>query len=307
VIVRKAPIGNPELMNDKTQNNPAEIDLFYFFRPLSRLFKKAGAGLVYSVRKMFYNKFLFASVVIILTLAGFSLRYILPPGFETQGIFISNTLSGRYCSLLLKNLNKLKSDENRPILAQQLGLSLEAAKDIRSIRLSSMSDTFALQKKDTTLSLFRITLILASMDHLPDIQKALVNYLENNEYAMKRKEARRKALESLKTTLDHKLESLDSLKNIVNSSIIPRSEGKGIILGEPVNPVSVYQAEIAYYKEQLVIDEALATIDNIEIVQPFFKLNKTNYPRYNFMMAISFLASLFIAYLAVLGFGRIPR
>ena len=107
--------------------------------------------------------------------------------------------------------------------------------------------------------------------------------------------------------MNYKLQSLDSLKKIVNSSIIPRSEGKGIILGEPVDPVSVYQAEIGYFREQLSIDQALATIDNIEIIQPFLKSNQTNYPQYNRLMKIFFLASLIIAGLAVLIFGKRPK
>ena len=173
--------------------------------------------------------------------------------------------------------------------------------------MSNMRDTFLIDKKDSTISLFKITLTLKSVQHLDTIQWGLVNYLENNEYAIKRKDAKRKALEAMKANLNHKLEGLDSLKKIVNSSIIPRSEGKGIILGEPIDPVSIYQAEMGYYREQLNIDQALATIDNIEVIQPFLKLNHTNYPRYNWLMGWFFLTSLAIALLFVLVFGRKPK
>lgn len=293
-------------MTDKTPNNPAEIDLLYFFRPFGKGIIKIWNALVYSFRKVFYNKILFAAVVLITTIAGYSLRFLIPPAFQTQGIFVSNVLSGKFCSVLLKNLNSLKSEENKPELAVRLGLSLDATLDISSITLKNMRDTFTLEKRDTALSVFTVTLVLKRMDHLDSIQWALVNYLENNEFAVKRKQARRNALEKLRETLSTKLESLDSLKQIVNSSIIPRSEGRGIILGEPVNPVSVYQAEIAYYKEQLAIDEALATIDNIEIIQPFFKINRPNHPRYNYMMAVSFVIGLFLAFIVVLWLGKKP-
>jgi hypothetical protein len=188
-----------------------------------------------------------------------------------------------------------------------LKIGNEAAGDIQSINMSTMRDTFLLEKKDSAISLFKITLTLRSVQHLDSIQWALINYLENNEYSIKRKEAKRKALEAMKANLNYKLQSLDSLKKIVNSSIIPRSEGKGIILGEPIDPVSIYQAEVAYYREQLNIDQALATIDNIEVIQPFFKFNQTNYPRYNWIMAWCFLASLVIASLVILLFGKMPK
>jgi hypothetical protein len=113
------------------------------------------------------------------------------------------------------------------------------------------------------------------------LQNGIVNYLENNNYALKSREAKRKSLLSLKANLDLKLKSLDSLKQIVNNSIVPRSQGQGIILGEPINPVGVYQAEVAYFKEQLYLEESLVTLDNVEIVQPFITTSKPNYPRFN--------------------------
>src|SRR6185503_11988704 len=290
-------------MSEQKQNS-AEIDLYYFFKPIGTAIKKIGAALDRAGTKIRANIFTFIIIVLVITLAGFSLLYILKPAYKTQGIFISNILPGRYCSILLKNLNDLKGEKNKPVLAQLLKISNEAAGDIRSISMSSMRDTFLIERKDSTLSLFKITLILRSIQNLDTIQSALVNYLENNEYALKRKEAKRKALEALKANLNIKMQGFDSLKKIVNSSIIPRSEGKGIILGEPIDPVGIYNAEISYFREQLSIDQALATIDNIEIIQPFFKINQTNYPRYNWIMAWFFIGSLVIASFIILLFGK---
>jgi len=293
-------------MSEQKQNN-AEIDLLYFFKPVGTAFKKIGNTLNYATRKLTANIILFAVIVLLITLAGYSLRYVLKPAYRTQGIFVSNILPGKYCSILLENLNNLKGEKNIPVLSNQLKISPGIAGDIQSIDLSTMRDTFLIEKRDSTLSLFKITLILNSVQYLDSIQWALVNYLENNEYTIKRKEAKIKALEAMKTNLNYKLQSLDSLKKIVNSSIIPRSNGQGIILGEPIDPVSIYQAEVAYYREQLNIDQALATIDNIEIIQPFFKLNQTNYPSYSRILQLSFLLSLAIALLVVLAFGKKPK
>ena len=170
-----------------------------------------------------------------------------------------------------------------------------------------MRDTFLIFKRDSAISLFNISLTLSSVQHLDSIQWALVNYLENNEYTTKRKEARRRSLQAMKTNLNNKLEGLDSLKKLVNSSIVPRSQGQGIILGEPIDPVSIYEAEVGYYRELLNIDQSLATIDNIEVLQPFFKINQTNYPRYNWIMMQFFLWSLVVALIFVFVFGREPK
>ena len=292
-------------MSEQKQNN-AEIDLYYFFKPLGTVFKKIGNYLDYAFRKIRTNRIGFIIIVLLITLAGYSLRYFIEPAFQTEGIFVSNILPGKYCSMLLENLNKSKGEDNTA-LAQQLRIDNAAALDVKSIGMSNMRDTFLIDRKDSMLSLFKITLTLKSMQHLDTIQSGLVNYLENNEYAVKRKEARRKALYAMKENLNLKLQSLDSLKKIVNSSIMPRGEGKGIILGEPVDPVSVYQIEVTYFREQLNIDQSLATIDNIEILQPFLKLNYPNYPRYNNLVIWYFLASLVVASLIVLLFGKRPK
>jgi len=291
-------------MSEPKQNN-AEIDLLYFFKPLGTVLRKTGNALEYTSRKIHANKVIFAVIVLLITVSGYSLRYFLKPSYRTEGIFVSSVLPGKYCSILLQNLNSLRGEST--VLSNQLKISADAAGHIQSIGLSTMRDTFLIDRKDSILTLFQITLILSSVQHLDSIQWALVNYLENNDYAIKRKEARRKSLESMKANLNIKLQGLDSLKKIVSSSIIPRSQGQGIILGEPINPVSIYQAEISYYREQLSIDQALATIDNIEILQPFFKLNYPNHPRYNWIMRWFFLISLAVATLVILVFGREPK
>ena len=291
-------------MNDKPQNSPAEIDLLYFFRPLGNLFKSIGNGIVFFFKKIQANKILFAIAVLIISVVGFSARYFLKPAYQTEGMFVSGVLPSKYCSLLLHNLGKLQGEENATLLSRQISIPEDACKDILSITMLPMRDTFSLDRRDTALSLFRIRLVLKKMENLDTIQWGLVNYLENNAYALKRKEARINLLKALRLELNKKIESLDSLKKIVNGSIMPRSEGKGIILGEPIDPVSVYQAEMAYYKERLGIDQSLATIDNIEVIQPFFNVSRYNYPDFNKYFIYSFLASLVVASIIVLLFGK---
>src|SRR6187397_2170598 len=99
-------------MSEQKQNN-AEIDLLYFFKPLGTVFKKTGNVLNYAYRKINANKILFAVIVLFITVAGYSLRYVLKPAYRTQGIFISNILPGKYCSILLENLNSLKGEKNK--------------------------------------------------------------------------------------------------------------------------------------------------------------------------------------------------
>ena len=287
-------------MEKKQQHSSEEIDLLYFFRPLTDAFKKAVAFAGYYIRLLAHNRYLFTAILIAGALAGYCLRFVIAPSYKTEAIFVSDMLPATYCTGLLENLNQLRRPGNIPILAQKLNISVDAASQIRGITPFTLpQDTFAFERKDTNVAVFRVSLILHDMRFVEEIQQGLVNYLENNEFAHNRKMARVATYREQIAALEMKLKSLDSLRQLVNSSIVPRSQGQGIILGEPINPVPIYQAEVSYLRDVLVMKERLATIDLIEVLQPFFKLNEHNNPNYDRMLNWAFLLT-FLFGLAVI-------
>jgi len=227
------------------------------------------------------------------------LRHVIPPGYLTRGVFISHVLPGKYFAATSDNLQDLIDEPQKTLLANELKISNELAGNIRKITISPQNDTFTVFKRDTAALAFTIELVIYNMNKVDSIQTALVNYFENSDYATRRKEAKIKTLMALRSSLQQKVVSLDSLKNIVNNSITPRSEGRGMIFGEPVDPVEVYSARTDNYKELLRIDEQLTLINNIEILQPFMKLEKYNYPKFNKMLIYVFLASLAVSFIVV--------
>ena len=157
------------------------------------------------------------------------------------------------------------------------------------------------------MSVFKVTLTLTAVNNLDAIEKGIVNYLEDNEYLRKRKEARIKNMLEQLADLEQKVKSLDSLRRIVNSSVIPRSQGQGIILGEPINPVSIYQAEVAYMRDRLNMQERLSTIEHIEILQPFLRVHEYNNPNYDKYLMYAFAASFLFGLAIIPLIGRKPR
>ncbi|HEY0680622.1 MAG TPA: hypothetical protein VGD17_20220 [Chitinophagaceae bacterium] len=295
-------------MEKKQQSTSEEIDLLYFFRPIGVAFRRAWAFGMNYLRLLAFNRYLFTAILILGAIAGYCLRFVIPPSYKTEAIFISDMLPGNYCITLLENLNELRRPGNIPILAKELNISADAAWQIRGIKPYSVAkDTFIFEKRDTSMSVFRVSLVLSEITHLEEIQKGLINYLENNEYARRRKEARARNMNAQIAALDIKLKSLDSLRQVVNSSVIPRSQGQGIILGEPIDPVSVYQAESNYLKEQLNMKERLSTMDHIEVIQPFFKLNEHNNPNYDKMLTYAFALTFLFALAVVPLIGKRPK
>lgn len=295
-------------MEQKRPNSSEEIDLLYFFRPVGNVFKRMLSFIHDYIRLVAYNRYLFAAILLIGSLAGYALRYVIKPNYKTEAILISEMLPARYCTALLDNLNELRKPANMPELSKILHIGIDAAYQIQGIEATaSPKDTFALEKKDSSMSAFRVTLTLSNISYLDEIEKGIVNYLENNEYVRKRKEAKIKNMLQQLADLDKKLQSLDSLRQIVTSSVFPRSQGQGIILGEPINPVSVYQAEVSYGRERLNIQERLSTIEHIEVLQPFLRVHEYNNPNYEKYVNYAFAASFLFGIAIMPLIGRKPR
>ncbi|HYE56619.1 MAG TPA: hypothetical protein VD996_17345 [Chitinophagaceae bacterium] len=292
-------------MEQKQTNSPEEIDLLYFFRPVSNAFRNLVEAIRRYILVLAINRYLFAAILLLGAIGGYCLRYFIAPAYKTEAIFTSDGIPASYCTTLINNLNELRRPGNIPVLSQQLNIPEEAAWQIQGIIASySPKDTFVMERRDSSITIFRVTLVLADMKHVEAIQQGLINYLENNEYVSKRKEARIKNLTTQRDELGIRLKSLDSLRLAVNSSVVPRSQGQGIILGEPINPVSIYQAEVAYMKERLLIEERLSTINYIEVLQPFFKLNEKNHPNYDKYLNYAFIASFLLALVVVPLIGK---
>lgn len=292
-------------MEKKQPNSSEEIDLLYFFRPVSNAIRNLTTFVVNYTRLLAHNLFLFGAILIAGAVAGYCIRYVLPPSYKTEAIFISEMLPARYCTILLNNLNELRRPGNIPLLAKELNISTDAAWQIRGIIPYTIpKDTFVIEKKDSTMSVFRVTLILHDMRYLEETQRGLINYLENNEYARRRKEAKANNMREQVADLEIKLKSLDSVRQLVSSSVVPRSQGQGIILGEPINPVSIYQAEVSYRRDLTYMKERLSTDEHIEVLQSFFKLNEYNNPNYDKLMTYAFILTFLFALIVTPLIGR---
>ena len=270
--------------NDSATNTKQneEIDLIYFFRPVGKMFTSIGTSISNWFKRIKNNFRLFISIFLFFGLLGLAARFLLNKNYKTDGIFLSKVLTAGISLNIINDLNeKVGIKENLPVVSQKLNLSETEARGIVRIKLSNMSDTLRLNNDDSLATTVKITLIVKDTALIDKVQKGIVDLFENNEYALKRKKARLENLNEMRKNLDAKINSLDTLKTIVSSSIIPKSEGQGnVFLGEPINPVSVYDKEIAFFREQLFINEQIKNSNTFEIIRPFTKVYKSNFPKF---------------------------
>jgi hypothetical protein len=288
-------------MDGKQPTHSEEIDLAYLFRPVTQLMRRISYRTTRHFAALKANIFIFMAILLLVSAVGYCLRFVIPHSYETEGIFATRFLPAKYCELLTDDLNNHVGD---PLIAEQLHIGADVAGNITKIALNPLTEPLDL--RDTLLQSFILHLHLKKMDHLDSIQRSLVDYLENNQYALKRKEDMRVALQALRQNMIGRIASLDSLTPIVNSSVIPRSTGQGIILGQPVDPVNVYKAQDSFFRQRVKIETELTNLDNIQIVRPFLKLNEPNYPKF-WLLTLYFIGGgLVLAFFLTPALGKKP-
>lgn len=294
-------------MQDNRPSSEPEIDLFYFLRPISNLGKKIRVLIVYYFRTLRRNLFLFLTIVILCGVAGFLAHFVIKPTYKTEAIFVSHVMPGGVCIEMLDGLNS-----HALLLDRELNIGEAAAADIRRIETEEMKpqhlqrryDSLIYNNGDTSLATFSVTLVLNDLKYLDTIQHALIAYLDHSPYAMRRSSARKEALISLRESLVKKLESMDSVQQTVNNSILPRREYAS---GRPINPVDVYKAALFYNKQKIDIDQELSIMDNVEVLKPFTRYDFFNYPNYLNLFLLAVACGIILAGLITPWLGKKPK
>ena len=277
-------------MEPAPKTNPDEIDLISLLRSIAQIFKTF-------IKIIVKNWISIGAIIVVSVGLGYFSRYILPKKYDTDAIILSHEVPYEVCIMHLQHLNKLiHSKEDFALVANRLQISRQDAEEIANLT----AEKIAGEHQDSSGQFFTIHLRITDNTVLDTVQAGIIHFLENNQYSVIRKETKRASLNKLKVNLEKNILSLDSLKTVLSAGIIPKNYGQGIILGEPINPVSIYQADVALFKEQLKIYENLERLDNIEIIQPFIKIEKSNYLNFNRIIIYSFLCGLIVAGIVVI-------
>lgn len=277
-------------MNNKPlASSPEEIDLIAVFQSLLNV-------IIRIVRLILKNIFLFFVIFVVVSAIGYCLRYVVPQYYVTRGIFATRLLPVSYCDLLVDGLSQQASNQDDDAIAAHLGISPRIAREIESLSLITLTqDSTSFHRNDPEAQGFGIELSVRKMEDLDSIQHGLINYFENNNYAVTRKKQWTEKMTAMQKNLSEKLLSLDSLKKAEEAKIASRDRGQGTVYVETIDPVSVYKEEMTYYKDQQEINERLANPGNIVVIQPFFRLTSFNRPDLGKYFKLSLAAALLLA------------
>lgn len=252
-------------------NSSEEIDL----RSVFSSFKKGMVNLFRSVGELINFSFKNIKTLIAFVIVGVGISsgvFFLKKTVYVSDLTIAHTrLNNGECYSMINDLTKFRNNRKDTILSQKLGLDINMAKQIKSISCKALNEALEKNYKDSAFVLlpFKIEVNVYNASVLDSLQKGILHFLESNEYATKRKEISKFYLDKFEEKIKSEIIEIDSLKRIVDKSILPRSLGNGIIMGESIDPVKVYQEGMNLYKSQLNINEQRALNNSFEVLIGF--------------------------------------
>lgn len=259
-------------------NQQEDLDALYVLRSI----KKGIANLfkaVFWLLRFSYRKALTLLIFIIICVSLFSGIHSLQKPYYSSELIISHTrFENDYCAVMINNLNTyVISSDNRSEIANELSLPLSEAQEIISIKYAPLNANLATKYMDSVFVFlpFKVEVEVYNNEVLDKLQKGIMDYLENNEYATKRKEIEKESLDKTETRIKSEILETDSLKRLVNQSIVPRGgSATGIILGEPIDPVNVYKRSLDLYERQLLLNKKQTLNNSFEVIVGFIKKPK---------------------------------
>ena len=258
-------------MEDRKQE---DLDMINVFSSVSKLFKAIFGGIGWLIEFSIRKIRPLALWMLFFVVIGVALRY-------TQKSYYSSDLSishirfdNDYCRTMVNNLKiYLSGNSDIDELARELDMSVAQAEKIKSIKYEDLNDHMAGKYSDSTLVLlpFKIEVEVYNNDVLDTLEVKLLNYLENNEYALKRKEIDKIAINKIEQKINEEIKETDSLKKLVNQSIVARGAGNGMIIGEPIDPVAIYKRGLDLYERNLQLSKRQQLNNSFEIIVGFIK------------------------------------
>jgi hypothetical protein len=219
---------------------------------------------------------------------GYAYASLAPKVYESKMLVSSEILTESYSEKLFENLQSLIQEQNYSSVAPMIGLSPEEVESLSKIKIES-----ALKDKppsEDEKKFFLITVELTDQSILAKLQTGFLNYFEQNDFVKLRVDAKRKLHTEVISKIDEEIKSLEKFKTeIGDGSFFSRTKGDIMF-----DPTTVNSKIVALTQEREALNEKLALIRSIEIVEGFTKFDKPIWPKKSVSLAAGATLGLFL-------------
>jgi len=265
-------------------SNQDEFDVELAIRRLYQLLRKAIGKLVYPVRIAFYKPLKLAVAMVIALGVSYGLTKLISPVYRSEFTFKPMAGDDLFFMNQLNDLHHLVKDDDDEQLSALLNLPPSVTEAINYI---DAKPVWMSARKDTV----KLVVVQIKSERKADfdtIQKSLIGFIENSEHYARMKGMRQKQINLMRGKLHEDMNEIDSLKKLMAQSMLPRNAG-GFVYGEPLDPVKLYDAGLALYKQQLSLNWQQEYINSFELTSPCIVSSKPAWPKFSYLVVASSL------------------
>lgn len=206
------------------------------------------------------------------------LYFVLPSKYELKMTLKTNQLANPNIQDQVYTLEKLSFSNSKNELSKALGLSVDQCKDIAEIRHEVIFPQYISPNPYLEHLPFRIVAVVKDRELSSDLQKAIVDYLENNPYALKNKAIRIKTLKARYVKITEEVAQIEQLKAAYLQSMSQTDKNVQVKVGNDVNPITFNEKSIELHQTLLDIENALEMDENISVIEGFASSDKADQP-----------------------------
>ncbi len=200
---------------------------------------------------------------------GFSVFSIKRPIYISELTISHIRFTNDQCFELINNLTKLNGDDR--LMSQMLKMDIASVQKVKSITYLPLSTRTNKLYSDSASYVFpfKVSAEVYDPSVLDSLQSKIMSYLESNQYGIKRKQIDKQSIQKYIDKLSKEMNDVDSLKKIVNQSILHKNSGNGVMIDEPIDPVKITQKAVELFDSQLKLEKQLAINESFELMMGF--------------------------------------
>ena len=246
------------------------------------------------------TKIIFLSVLLGAIL-GLGYFFRSPVTFQSSLVLSSNILKIENIQALFNPIGLLLDEGNLELLGQEFQVNDSIATGLQGIEVASIFEKES--ENEEEVSYFEITATVRDSQILPELQKGIIHYLENNEFVKKRVELNQNKFETLIKQVDNELKEIDLLKKRIEEGGILSSGGSNVVLMEPSN---LFEQSLLMMEKKQKYIESLALVQSIDVVKGFTPFNDPSSPSWTLCLVVGLAGGLIIGF-AVIFFKEMDR
>jgi hypothetical protein len=289
-------------MVDETKQQ--DVDMLYVLKKIKQNIRSFFGGIAWLIS--FSIRHFLKILIFILFTVGIAIGlYYMKRGYYASSVTVGHLrVDNDYCKELVNNLGSYVDGKNNALLAQALHIPQEQAREVRKLEYAPLNENLARRYSDSSHVLlpFKVNAEVFDRSVLDSLESGILQFLENTDYAQKRKDIDTRLITDAQSRVVAEIGAIDSLKDIVNQSIIPRGMGTGLVYGEPLNPVDVYKRSMELFEQRQKLNQRMSLNNSFEVIINFNKSAK----RADTSIVVYILLGVIIGYLVGL-FWLIPR